>query len=280
MTVSHPFHVSLSLRAVRGDPALLDAFLEQGLHPELGLDPILMDAADPAWHRRIQGALKAARVDVALHLPFFDLQPGAADALIREATKQRLMRAMEVAAGYCPTHLVGHAAYDRILYIRSYADWRDRAVQTWAEVLDSWSDHPPLHLENVHETDPATVAGLALALREHLPESAGRLGVCFDIGHWHSFAGGHALGNLDDWVQALAPVMTHLHLHDNDGTFDQHLAPGTGTIPWPAVFAALSSRGLVPSVTFETHDPSRRQGIAPFLAAYADAFPFFPIITP
>jgi sugar phosphate isomerase/epimerase len=274
MTVSRAFHVSLSLRAVRGDPALLEAFLGQGLHPELGLDPILMDAVDPAWHRRIQGALEAARVDVALHLPFFDLQPGAADALVREATKQRLMQAMEVAAGYCPTHLVGHAAYDRFLYIRSYADWRDRAVQTWAEVLKSWPDHPPLHLENVHETDPATVAGLALALRERLPESAGRIGVCFDVGHWHSFAGGHDRGNLEIWVESLAPVLTHLHLHDNDGTFDQHLAPGTGTIPWPTVFAALHRLGLTPTVTFETHNPDYRPGIAPFLAAYADAFPF------
>ncbi|MEF3697130.1 sugar phosphate isomerase/epimerase family protein [Desulfolutivibrio sp.] len=280
MTVFCPFHVSLSLRAVHGDPALLDAFLAQGLHPELGLDPVLMDAADPAWHRRIQGALAAAGVDVALHLPFFDLQPGAADALIREASKQRLMRAMDVARGYRPTHLVGHAAYDRFLYIRSYADWRDRAVQTWVEVLKSWPDHPPLHLENVHETDPGTVAGLALALRERLPESAGRIGVCFDIGHWHSFAGGHALRNFDVWAEALAPVLTHLHLHDNDGTFDQHLAPGTGTIPWPTVFAALNGSGLTPTVTFETHDPAQRRGIHPFLAAYADAFPFVPTTTP
>lgn len=280
MNAVRPFHVSLSLRAVFVDPARLDTFLAQGLHPELGLDPVLMDAADASWHHRVQAILAETGARPALHLPFFDLQPGSADALIRRATKKRLMRAMDVARGYGPSHLVGHVAYDRILYIRSYPEWRERAVETWADVLESWPDHPPLHLENVHETDPATVAGVALALRQRLPERAGRIGICFDVGHWHSFAGGHALENIDTWVETLAPVLTHLHLHDNDGTFDQHLAPGTGTIPWTAVFAALSSRGLAPSVTFETHDPSQRQGIAPFMAAHAEAFPFFPTITP
>jgi len=265
-----PYHVSLSLRAVRDDQRRLDAFLSQGLHPELGLDPVLMDATNAAWHRRIQDAIAGAGVTAALHLPFFDLQPGAVDPLIREATKTRLLRAVEMARIYRPSHLVGHVAYERFLYIRSYPDWRERAADTWADVLESWPDHPPLHLENVHETDPATVAGMAQALRQRLPEHAGRIGVCFDVGHWHSFAGGCRLGNLDIWVETLAPVLTHLHLHDNDGTFDQHLAPGTGTIPWPTVLAALSSRGLAPSVTFETHNPDYRPGIAPFLDAYGD----------
>ncbi|MDQ7830752.1 MAG: sugar phosphate isomerase/epimerase family protein [Desulfovibrionaceae bacterium] len=280
MTAARPHHVSLSLRAVYGEPGRLRQFLDQGLHPELGLDPVLMDAVGPDWHRSIQEALAAARVDAALHLPFFDLQPGAADALVREATRERLGRAMDVARGYRASHLVGHAAYERFLYIRSYPEWRDRAVETWAAVLATWPDHPPLHLENVHETDPATVSGLALALRERLPESAGRIGVCFDVGHWHSFAGGHALGNLVDWVETLAPVLTHLHLHDNDGTFDQHLAPGTGTIPWAEFFAILGRLGLAPSVTFETHDPGYRPGIAPFVATYADVFPFVSTSTP
>jgi sugar phosphate isomerase/epimerase len=280
MTRAAPYHVSLSLRAVFIEPGRLDAFLGQGLHPELGLDPVLMDAADPAWHRRIQAALAENGAQAALHLPFFDLQPGAVDPLVRQATRERLLRAVETARGYRPAHLVGHVAYERFLYIRTYPEWLERAADTWAAVLESWPDHPPLHLENVHETDPDTVAGMALALRKRLPESAGRIGICFDVGHWHSFAGGRDRRNLNPWLDALAPVLTHLHLHDNDGSFDQHLAPGSGSIPWAEVFAALSCRGLVPTVTFETHHPDDRAGIAPFVAAHAGEFPFFPSPAP
>lgn len=265
-----PYHVSLSLRAVFVDPARLDTFLAQGLHPELGLDPVLMDTADAAWHRRVRSILGEAGVRPALHLPFFDLQPGAADSLVREATRERLRRAVGIAREYGVTHMVGHVAYERFLYIRSYPDWRERAADTWAAALESWPDHPPLHLENVHEVDPATVSGMALALRERLPDRAGRIGICFDIGHWHSFAGGRDRKNLVQWLAALAPVLTHLHLHDNDGSFDQHLAPGAGDIPWEAFFAALPTLGCSPTVTFETHDPAHRQGIAPFLDAYGD----------
>ncbi|QLA17948.1 sugar phosphate isomerase/epimerase family protein [Desulfolutivibrio sulfoxidireducens] len=274
-----PYHVSLSLRAVHEDHARLREFLDQGFHPELGLDPMLMDAATPAWHARIQDRLAAVGAHVALHLPFFDLQPGAADSLILQATRERLCRAMRIARTYRPAHLVGHVAYDRFLYIRSYPAWRERAVETWAQALKEWPDHPPLHLENTFETDPATVSGMAQALRARLPDHAGRIGVCFDIGHWHSFAGGHALRNLDQWLHTLAPTLTHLHLHDNDGSFDQHLGPGMGDIPWPAVFAALNGLGLTPTVTFEPHDPAQRRGIVPFLAAYADAFPFVSTMT-
>lgn len=263
-----PYHVSLSLRAAREDPSLLRGFLDQGFAPELGLDPILMDAAPPDWHQGVQAVLAAAGANAALHLPFFDLQPGAADALILRATRERLGRAMGIAKTYRPAHLVGHVAYDRFLYIRSYPAWRERAVETWAEALAQWPDHPPLHLENTFETDPATVAGMALALRRRLPGSAGRIGVCLDVGHWHSFAGGHARRNLEQWLRTLAPTLTHLHLHDNDGSFDQHLGPGMGTIPWPSLFSLLADLRLSPTITFEPHDPDSRARIRPFAAEY------------
>ena len=150
--------------------------------------------------------------------------------------------------------MVGHGAYDRFLYARSFPDWAKRAADTWAEALAAWPDHPPLYLENTHETDPATVAGLVAALRSRLPDAqADRIGICFDIGHWHSFAGGNLQHNLTPWLTALAPYLGHLHLHDNDGSFDQHNAPGQGSIPFETLFSLLDSHNLQPTATFEPH---------------------------
>ena len=59
------------------------------------------------------------------------------------------------------------------------------------------------------------------------------LALCFDCGHAH-----HA-GSVLDTCRTMAPFMVTAHLHDNDGTADQHLIPGFGTIPWSALVAEL-----------------------------------------
>lgn len=209
-----------------------------------------MDTTARAWHEALAGRLKALGLRCGLHLPFFDLQPGSADALVRAATTQRLRRAVDMARLYDPVHMVGHARYDHLLYARSERHWRERAVETWAEALAAWPGHPPLWLENTYEPDPAPVAAMARALDAAIP---GRAGLCLDAGHWFSFAEGSARGNLEEWLDAFAADLGHLHLHDNDGSGDQHLGMGAGAIGWEAFFAALAERDLAPTATFEAH---------------------------
>lgn len=267
------FYVNLHLRAAQRDPALLARHLDGGVPPEIGLDPLLMDDKPLAWHVRLARRLDEAGLPRSLHLPFFDLQPGSADRRIRAATRDRLREAMEIAAVYRPDRMIGHAAYDRFLYARSFADWARRAADTWAAVLEDWPEHPPLCLENTFETDPATVAGTVAVLRDRLPrEGARRVGACLDIGHWHSFAGGKVRRDLDRWLDALAPCLLHLHLHDNDGSFDQHLGPGQGEIPFDSLLSGLTGRRLAPTATFEPHEPGGYEAALAFAAAHPDFF--------
>lgn len=60
---------------------------------------------------------------------------------------------------------------------------------------------------------------------------------CYDSGHAHITGG--AVGA----IEALAPVLAHLHIHDNDGTGDQHRMLGLGSIDWQAVGDALRVAG-------------------------------------
>jgi sugar phosphate isomerase/epimerase len=247
-------YVNCNLRVLARRPGLLDRHLTGCVPPELGLDPLLLDDTTPDWHADLAARLDAARLPRGLHLPFFDLQPGSADSGIRKATQDRLRQALAIARLYHPEHLIGHAAYNRFLYGRSFADWAARAAETWALVLADWPDHPPLFLENTHETDPAHLAGAVDALKSSLPrEQAARVGACLDIGHWYSFAEGSQRDNLEAWIDTLAPFIGHLHLHDNDGSFDQHLGPGRGAIPFDQLFTLLSNHQLQPTTTFEPH---------------------------
>lgn len=248
------FFVNYPLRLLLQDPDGLDRFLARGLAPELGLDAALMGSVDARWHERVAETLDRDGTPRGLHLPFFDLQPGGVDPLIREASRRRLQLALEIARIYRPQYMVAHAAYDRFLYIKSYDAWLERSVDTWQGLLQSWPEHPPLRLEHVFETDPLTVSRLAEALRNALGATgANNVGLCLDVGHWHSFGQGARRNNLAEWLDAFAPYLGHLHLHDNDGSFDQHKGPGFGGIPFALLFEELDRRGLSPTMTFEPH---------------------------
>ncbi|GAB6037807.1 sugar phosphate isomerase/epimerase [Fundidesulfovibrio butyratiphilus] len=244
------FFVNLTLRHAYRDPAVLTRFLARKVNPELGLDPVLMDAVDMDWHKTMAERLEREGLTCSLHLPFFDLQPGSADSLLLEATRERLRRAMQVAKIYRPRHLVAHARYDHLLYMLTYPLWKERSLETWKRTLDVWPDHPPLYLENTAEPDPATVTELVETLAV---DHGMAVGLCLDFGHWYSFAKGKEENNLDAWLDAAQSCLSHVHLHDNDGSFDQHLGLGAGTIPWEDVFEGLEKRNLTPTVTFEPH---------------------------
>jgi sugar phosphate isomerase/epimerase len=56
------------------------------------------------------------------------------------------------------------------------------------------------------------------------------VGFCLDVGHAHISDGG-----IDTAFELLKPRIAELHLHDNQGTRDDHLWPGAGVIDWSSV---------------------------------------------
>ncbi len=68
------------------------------------------------------------------------------------------------------------------------------------------------------------------------------LGLCYDSGHGN--IGGDGLGHLERHKDRLIAV----HLHDNDGTLDEHNFPFTGTVDWGRLARILresSYRGCI-----------------------------------
>jgi sugar phosphate isomerase/epimerase len=53
-----------------------------------------------------------------------------------------------------------------------------------------------------------------------------RLGFCFDSGHENYYSKGA------DLLSKFGPKLMTLHLHDNNGSADQHQVPGEGSIDW------------------------------------------------
>jgi len=259
------FFVNLPLRYIAKDRRYLDQFIERRLAPELGLDTIIMACVDDHWHRDIAARLKSVGLPCAVHLPFFDLQPGSLDDFILDATRRRFESTKKIVDIYAPAHLVAHAGYSG-LYVEFYDAWLSRARETWAGFMDTWQGHPPLFLENVNEKSPKPLQDLYAGLAGH------NTGICFDTGHWQSFSGGNKAGTVREWVMQLKGSIRHLHLHDNDGSSDQHMGLGQGAFPWNDFFASLAEYSLLPTITLEPHTPLDVEQSLKFMSQHPEWF--------
>lgn len=252
--------VSLPLSYIAKDSRYLDLVLEyqagQGREPglelglELGLDACSLDTLPRSWHEDLTRTLRRAGLRIAVHLPFMDLSPGSPDDLILLASRQRLAAAFSLCRCYAPEHMVGHPTYYADVWGGNVQAWLERCAETWSALLRNWPERPPLHLENTFEGDPEPLALLVDALSD---AGHAEVGACFDVGHWHSFAHGVRHQDMRRWVAALGPRITHLHLHDNDGSTDQHLGLGKGCIDFAELFRLLQEHGAAPAATMEPH---------------------------
>ena len=74
-------------------------------------------------------------------------------------------------------------------------------------------------------------------------------GFCLDTGHM-------LIGGLDPYqtVTRLGRRIRALHIHDNDGDQDLHLAPYTGILDWDRLLAGLKESGCDRTLSFETYN--------------------------
>lgn len=247
-----PCYVNLPLSWVRRDEAWLDWFIAARIAPELGLDPASL-GLPRSWHERIAARLRDAAIPCAVHLPFMGIQPASGDPAERANSRSALGLGADLASLYGAAHMIGHPYYQAP---RDGASNRDASAAWLDTSVDAWRDIPrrggaPLFLENTYETAPEPVAAVITALIA--ATDAASVGVCFDVGHWYSFAGGSLRDNLKDWLAVFALFRTHLHLHDNNGAHDEHLGLGRGGVPLADFFAGLSGRRNL-TATMEPHD--------------------------
>ncbi|MCE5323483.1 sugar phosphate isomerase/epimerase [bacterium] len=73
--------------------------------------------------------------------------------------------------------------------------------------------------------------------------------ICFDSGH------ANLSGHFEEFAKALLPNAVATHLHDNDGTGDQHRFPGEGNINWHQLAAIYRQSGSEASIMLECKPP-------------------------
>jgi sugar phosphate isomerase/epimerase len=240
----------------------LEGFLRRGLNPEIGLDAHSLSHYRPSEFRRLARAFHGAGRRISLHAPFQDLAPGALDRRILAASRWRLRQALSLLPVFQPVAVVCHLGYEARHYQWDRETWLAHAAATFKELAALAARHRiTLMLENVYEVDPE------LFLEVINRTGAANLRVCLDVGHLLAFG----TGDFDFWLKTLTPVIGQLHLHDNRGDADSHLALGTGRVPLAEILQFLARRRRRPLITLEPHQEG---SLTPSLEYLADIWPW------
>jgi len=215
---------------------------ERRLAVEISLDQEALDRFGFRDFKKVAEELKEAGVSCNVHAPFCDLSPGAMDSLVREASLRRLREAFRVAVLFDPVTVVIHSGYHPGYHREMVEKWQDKAIEGFKGLLQEAGELGlKLALENVFEPRPEVLRPIF----EALPG----LTWCFDPGHAFAFA----KTDWRTWLPELYPYLSEIHLHDNRGEWDEHLALGEGQIPFPEIFGFLFEKDLRPVLTIEAH---------------------------
>ena len=202
-----------------------------------------MDKTPPDVQASLDAALEVPRR--VLHAPFAELCPAAIDPLVREVAKRRFLQAAALAKRYGAEKMVVHSGFIPLVY---YPEWfAPQSAAFWREFLNDVGGLT-LCVENVMETSPDALRQVAEQVNDP------RLRICFDVGHAFCQS-----GDLAPWLDALAPYSSHVHLHNNHGSSDEHLGLPDGTLDMAAVIRQLEA--LAPQATYTLEVRSARASV-------------------
>ncbi|MGD8757514.1 MAG: sugar phosphate isomerase/epimerase family protein [Deltaproteobacteria bacterium] len=222
----------------------LPLVLEKRLNPEIGINGEVMDTHSRKAFADIAAILHQEGLSITLHGPFYDLVPGGMDKKILQASRERLREAFELIPIFEPMAMVCHTGYDRKRYYEAQDAWLETAIETWAPLVRGLQGTATtLMLENVYERTPRMLFRLLKGLHTN------KVGFCFDTGHMSAFSE----TDMGDWLKVLGPFVKELHLHDNDGSWDDHWAIGQGHVDFETLFKYVEDSHLRPIITLEAH---------------------------
>ena len=189
------------------------------------------DVWQPICRERMQDASR-----FVFHAPFNEMCTCAVDPLVRHVTLYRFRQAAEMAASLGIRRMVYHSTHVPLLYFDCF--FVEQSIGFWKEFLETQPQNLQIYLENVVDVSPKPLLDVLEGV--HDP----RLRICLDVGHAHV----SSEIPVEEWVQALAPFLGHIHVHDNCGDHDWHLPLGEGNIDWEHLFPLIES--VAPGCTY------------------------------
>ena len=189
----------------------------------------------------VQNCLKCSDRFV-LHAPFTELFPCAIDKMVRQVAAYRYRQSIETARELGVKKLVIHGGYNPRIYFPPW--YTPESVMFWKEFLNEIPDDMVICLENVFEEEIDMLAEIVRQVDDK------RIRMCLDIGHSHAYSN----ASVREWIERCADIIEHLHVHNNDGSWDTHSQLFEGSIPMEETLDLINKLCPTASITLELID--------------------------
>jgi sugar phosphate isomerase/epimerase len=195
--------------------------------------------------RWIKKGLDDKGLNITMHGPYMDLNPGGGDERVRRVTIERYLQFFQVADMLNPLVMVLHSGYDRWRYDSNESFWLKQSIKTWPQFVEKAGKiGATIAVENVFDDNPGTLKMLVETI------NSPNFKVCFDPGHWNLFS----RFSMEDWFDKIGGYIAEVHIHDNHGARDDHLAIGDGQIDFNALFELSCNYSKEIILTIEAHN--------------------------
>jgi sugar phosphate isomerase/epimerase len=233
-------HVHLSYKKLLEN---LDIVREKRLDLEIYFDSITLDNIVSNDIQKLKETLDW-NPHLTFHGPYMDMSPGGVDERVRRVTVIRFLHLVGIARILRPRILVFHPGYDKWRFHGHQDLWLENSLKTWRLILEDAKDiGASIAIENVFEEDPSTLESLIKRM------DSTKFGICFDTGHFHLFS----KKPLKEWIDRLGSHLLEVHIHDNNGIEDEHLAIGDGKFDFNSLFKLLNNLPHKPLLIIEAH---------------------------
>ncbi|MGQ9509771.1 MAG: sugar phosphate isomerase/epimerase family protein [Thermodesulfobacteriota bacterium] len=218
--------------------------IDHRIHPEIYFSAEDLDCYEEKEASKLAGRLHQNGLEITLHGPFMDLSPGGVDPKVKEITRERFLKTIEIGSLFKPKTIVFHPGYERWKFNGDVSLWLNSSLETWRPLVkEAELRGLVLAIENVFEETPTPLLFLLEAIHSL------HFRFCFDTGHQHLFS----KTPFSDWIKTLKPYLVEIHLHDNHRERDEHLPLGEGTIDAEGFFHLLFFEKIHPIYTIEPH---------------------------
>ncbi|MBF0546983.1 MAG: sugar phosphate isomerase/epimerase [Candidatus Riflebacteria bacterium] len=233
-------HVNIPIRHLR--PEDFDLLCGSNLQPEIYFASDLIDEISSEKYCDLINKFTEKNFVPSLHAPFFDLNIGAFDPKVRAITLERILWSFKAAKDFKATHVVIHPGYGPWALTKKFDEWLDRTAPLLKKIVQSANELGlKICFENIYDSTPDDLKKMI----SEFPEET--VGICFDTGHFNLFS----QTSMQYWFDTLGSRIFEVHLHDNGGEDDDHIAIGDGCVKYSPLIKWYQKNPTPPILTIE-----------------------------
>ncbi len=190
---------------------------------------------------------------IIMHGPFTELTPDAIDSRAINLMRERYIQTFEVCKRLKIAKIVLHSGYIPLMYQKNWH--KERSIEFWRILSEEIPEGMTVFIENVFEDEP-------FLLRDVVSETNRKnIRACLDIGHANAMTDKRY--DIFDWIDTLAEVTGHFHIHNNNGRADLHDDIDKGTMDMGKILKYID--GKLPAETTLTIESTGSEASAAFI---------------